>query len=241
MENHRLIPEEYRFLSGSGLKLLAVAAMLLDHIAHCFLQNDPTILVQAFGRSLTLYRMLRILGRLAFPLYAFLLVEGFHHTRDRNKYGLRLLIFALLSEIPWNLMLSGSLFYGNQNVLFTLLLGYAGLCVIEQLEHGESRRRNLALLFALFVFSILLRADYGCSGFGFILLLHLLRSRPVYRALIGSCILSSRWMAGLAFVPIGFYNGRRGFIRGRVFGLLFYAFYPLHMLILYLIKRSVGG
>lgn len=237
METVRLIPEKYRFLSNSGLKLLAVTAMLLDHTAHCFLQNDPTVLLSLFGKSITLYKALRIVGRLAFPLFAFLLVEGFVHTRDRKKYGLRLLIFALISEIPWNLMLNGTLFYEKQNVLFTLLLGYAGLCVTDALQNGGDRTRNLALLFALFLCSFFLRSDYGYLGFGFILLLYLLRDFPVIRALIGACILPGRWTAGLAFVPIAFYNGRRGFIRSRALGLLFYAIYPLHMLILYLIKR----
>ena len=242
MEQYRLVPEKYRFLSGSALKLLAVASMLCDHIALCFLQRDPTVLLQVFGRTFTLYKTMRLFGRIAFPLFAFLLVEGFAHTRDRRSYGLRLLIFALISEIPWNLMLHSSLFYDRQNVLFTLFLGFAGLCTVEALERdGGDRLRNGLLLVALFALSAGLRSDYGGRGFCFILLLYLLRERPLFRALVGTYLLSGAPAAGFAFIPIAFYSGKRGFIRGRVSGLAFYAIYPLHMLVLYLLRRSVFG
>ncbi len=240
MENYRLIPERYRFLSSSGLKIIAVIIMLIDHTASVFLENDPVVLFRIAGRGITLYFIMRTIGRIAFPIFAFLLAEGFHYTSDRRKYGIRLLIFALISEIPWNLVHSGKLFYSGQNVFFTLLLGYLGLCVIEDLKTSPKKTKGIALLFILFVISILLRADYGCSGFGFILLMGLLRDYPVFRAATGACFLSSRWQAGLAFIPIAFYNGKRGFIKGPVLKILFYAFYPLHMLILFLIKKNRG-
>ena len=241
MESFRLVPEKYRLLSNSGLKCIALVTMLIDHVASVFLHDDPLLLFQLFGKDITLYAIMRLIGRLAFPIYAFLLVEGFHYTQDKKKYGLRLLIFALISEIPWNLEHSGAFFYSSQNVFFTLFLGLAGLYVIEELKKGENKVRNIILLFVLLLVSIFLRADYGCSGFGFILLLGLLRPYPIYRAVIGACFLGGRWMAGLAFIPIAFYNGKRGFIQGRFLKLLFYAVYPLHMLILFFLKRAMGG
>lgn len=241
MKNYRLIPEKYRFLSSSGLKVIAVITMLIDHVASVLLRENPVVLLQIADYQLTLYTLMRTIGRIAFPIFAFLLAEGFHYTSDRKKYGIRLLVFALISEIPWNLEHSGKLLYNSQNVFFTLLLGFLGLCVIEELKTAAKKTKGIALLLALLLISIVLRADYGCSGFGFILLMGLLREYPVFRAVTGSCFLSSRWQAGMAFIPIAFYNGKRGFIKGRVLKILFYVIYPLHMLILYLIKENMGG
>ena len=87
-------PAKYRFLSGSWLKLIAVATMVIDHIASVFLKKDQTVFLRLFGRTLTRYEAMRMIGRVSFPLFAFLLVEGFVHTCDRKKYGIRLLALA---------------------------------------------------------------------------------------------------------------------------------------------------
>ena len=241
MESYRIIPEKYRFLSNSVLKCIALISMLIDHVASVLLRGDQTVLIALFGKQLTLYALMRFIGRIAFPIYAFLIVEGFVHTRNRKSYGIRLLVFALISEIPWDLEHTGSFFSWTQNVFFTLFLGYLGLCLIEKLKNGENRLKNTFLLIGLLVISILSRADYGCTGFGFILMLGLLRDYPIPRAIAGSCFLSSKWQAGLAFIPIAFYNGKRGFIKNRFLKILFYVLYPLHMLILFFIKKSLGG
>ena len=232
-----VISKTWKFLSGSSLKVLAMASMLTDHLALFLWKGEPwcqSVLFSLGHRDITVYVLLRMFGRIAFPLFAFLLVEGFLHTRNRQRYGMRLLLLAVISEVPWNLIWGGGLLYPTQNVVFTLLLGYLGLCALERYE-GDSRSL-LACLLGLLIVSAFLRADYGCSGYGFILLLYVLRTRPVVRAVIGSCVLGSRWVAGLAFIPIALYNGRRGFVKGRLFGYVFYLFYPLHLLILYLIR-----
>ena len=127
-------------------------------------------------------------------------------------------------------------------MFFTLLFGFLGLCVLEWAEkHPEDWRRCAFALLALLGVTVVFGADYGCSGYGFILMLYLLRSMPLPQAVVGSCFLSSRWQAGLAFIPINLYNGQRGFIRGKALQWLFYAIYPLHMLILYFIKRATIG
>ena len=224
MESYRIIPEKYRFLSNSVLKCIALISMLIDHVASVLLRGDQTVLIALFGKQLTLYALMRFIGRIAFPIYAFLIVEGFVHTRNRKAYGIRLLVFALISEIPWDLEHTGSFFSWTQNVFFTLFLGYLGLCLIEKLKDGENRLKNTFLLIGLLVISILSRADYGCTGFGFILMLGLLRDYPIPRAIAGSCFLSSKWQAGLAFIPIAFYNGKRGFIKTRFLKILFACF-----------------
>ncbi|MBQ6263615.1 MAG: TraX protein [Clostridia bacterium] len=241
MESYRLIPEKYRFLNNSVLKCIALITMIIDHVASVLLHSDQTVLIDVFGLQLTLYALMRGIGRIAFPIYVFLLVEGFHHTHNRKAYGTRLLVFALISEIPWDLEHSGSFFFWKQNVFFTLFLGYLGLCLIERLKKEDNRFKNTLLLLTVFLISVFLRADYGFAGFGFILLFGLFRNYPVYRAIAGTCFLSETWQAGFAFIPIAFYNGKRGFVKNRFLKILFYVLYPLHMLVLFFIKKYVFG
>ena len=237
-----LIPPRFRVLSGSALKLIAVVTMLIDHIGLHLLKNDKTVLFTFFGQDVLRYTAMRLIGRLAFPIYAFLLVEGFLHTSDRRRYGARLFVFALLSELPWNLVHGALWLPKSQNVMFTLLLGFLAMCALERMErHPAEKTRLTCALLGLLLVSVLLKADYGCSGFGFIIMLYLCRRRPLYQAVLGSCFLSSRWQAGLAFIPISLYSGKRGLIRGRFVSLLFYTFYPVHMLVLYFIKYHVFG
>ena len=229
--------ERYKILSGSWLKVIAMVSMLIDHTAGQLLRhmeafNEP--LISLGHHHMTWYFLMRCAGRLAFPLFAFLLVEGFEHTRSRRRYGRNLLVFALISEIPWNLTHGGHLYGLSQNVFFTLFLGFLGLCAIE--HYRDNLKRQTIALLGLFVASVLLLCDYGCSGFSFIIMLYLLRRQPLFRAIVGAGMLSYRWIAGLAFIPIAMYNGQRGFIQGPLSKYLFYAFYPLHLLVLYFIK-----
>lgn len=225
-----LFPSRMHVLDGSLLKLLAMLLMLIDHIAHLFRVGAEVTLLSLGSHTLTLYEALRYLGRPAFPLFAFLLVEGFLHTRNRRNYAVRLLLFAVLSEIPFNLFCSGRLLYERQNVFFTLLFGFLALCAME---HLEGWRRILGVL-GLFLLAFVFRADYTWTGYLLILLLYALRSVPVLRALSVTGILGLP--AGAAALPIALYNGRRGFVGGRWLKYAFYAFYPLHLLFLVLIK-----
>ena len=104
-----------RELSGSWLKMIAMLSMTIDHMAYYYGIENPY-----------LYELMRTIGRIAFPTFAFLLAEGFVHTKNRQKYMLSLFIFALLSEIPWFLLNHD----GSHNVLFTLLAGVLGLYVL---------------------------------------------------------------------------------------------------------------
>jgi hypothetical protein len=232
-----IISSRWRILSGSWLKVMAVTIMLIDHLDAFIWYRHPAfqeVLFTIGSREITLYVLLRWLGRLAFPIFAFLIMEGFQHTRSRVRYGRNLLLFAFLSEIPWNLVHSGTWHYSSQNVFFTLFLGYLGLCAIEHFK--DNKKSLLWSLLGLLVLSVLLHADYGCSGYGFILLLYVLKDHNILQAIIGSCVLRGRWIAGLAFIPINLYNGKRGFIRGSVAKYLFYLFYPIHLLVLYWIQ-----
>lgn len=230
----RLIPGRYRFLSGSALKVIAAVTMLIDHTAAALLKNSRIVLFFVGDFAVTLYNTMRFIGRLSFPIFAFLLVEGFLHTRNRVRYGISLGVLAVISELPWNLEHTGTLLYGYQNVMFTLLLGYLALCAVERFK--DNAPATVAILFGILVITYILNADYSYFGYCFVIVLYMLRSYPPVRAVVGSCVLPARWAAGLAFIPIAFYNGRRGFIKGRALQYAFYLFYPVHLFVLYLIK-----
>lgn len=242
--------DRYRVLSGSGLKILAMVTMVIDHFDLVFLRYQSefiTPLCTWGGKNITAYFLLRCVGRLSFPLFAFLLVEGFQHTSNRRKYARNLLVFAFVSEIPFDLMRFGEISALEQNVFFTLFLGILALFAISRWEkgcailpcHSESSHLNgqLAIcLFSLIGASMLIHTDYGSKGVCFIILLYVLRHSPVIQAAVGCLFLPWGWITGLAFIPINLYNGKRGFIQGAVAKYFFYAFYPLHMIAIYFIK-----
>ena len=88
--------ERFKKIDSLGLKLIAVIAMMLDHMCYTVIPGNM---------------WMTWVGRIAFPIFAFLIVEGYFHTKNVKKYALRLLIFALISEVPFNLMVSGSVFF----------------------------------------------------------------------------------------------------------------------------------
>lgn len=241
----RLLRRHWQVISGSCLKVIAMIAMVVDHSAFLVLRHDATLsmTICSFGNHhISLYYLMRCIGRLAFPIFAFLLVEGFLHTHNRKKYGCNLLTFALISEIPFDLVRRNTFFVSGLNVFFTLFLGFLALYAVSKWEEGQLRKSHLtAYLFILIGIGILSHCDYGTSGVSFVLLLYVLRRNHILRAAIGCCFLGSRWIAGLAFIPISMYNGQRGFIHGAIAKYIFYIFYPAHLLVLYFIRLWSGG
>ena len=213
------IPMPKRVLTGSALKIIAILTMAIDHIASHLLRYQEAFtapLITYHDHYISWYFLLRCVGRLAFPIFAFLIVEGFIHTRDRRRYGRNLLVCALISEIPWAL----------------------GLCVIER--YRSDWRKVGSILVAMMVAAIFFRADYNASGFALIVMLYVLRRHLALQVLVGCTMLPMKWVAGLAFIPIAMYNGERGFIRGTWGKYLFYAFYPLHLLVIWMVKQAMG-
>lgn len=234
--------QEYRIFSGSVLKLIALISMLIDHTASVLLRNmnfANVSYISIGSTGITLYWICRLIGRIAFPIYAFLITEGYLKTHNKKKYGLSLLLFAVISEIPWNLEHSGKLFYSSQNVFFTLFLGYTAICCYEHFKN--QKLKLMAALLVLFVISVFFKADYGCRGFSFILFLYIMRESRILQAVIGSCFFANAIAALVSFIPINMYNGKRGFIKGTILKYVFYAAYPVHIFILYLIKEVFWG
>ncbi len=210
------LPERFRVLSGSVLKLIAIILMLIDHTGVMILYNYPPATVTLFsfgGVDYSWYRIFRDIGRAAFPIFCFLLVEGFLHTHDRKKYGRNLFLFACISEIPWNFMFTNTWRYEKQNVFFTLFLGYLAFCALEYF--WDNQKMQLVCVLALLAVSVFLKADYGWRGFVFLLIMYWFRNEKTAQAIIGSCWLYYEWKACFAFLSINMYNGERGFVKGK--------------------------
>ncbi len=214
--------ENWKCLSGSVLKLLAVITMLIDHGALIF---------SAFLPGQVVY-VLRQVGRLAFPIFCFLAAEGYVHTRNKKRYAWSLLLFALISEVPFDWMLRGSFSLDNQNIYFTLFFGVLMMFFYEN-THGLKRA---LLMLCVGLTTLLLGVDYGIRGVLLIFLLYVLREQPFAKTALAYPLLSGGWAAFAAFIPINLYNGKRGFIRAPWLKYSFYVFYPAHILLLLLIR-----
>lgn len=235
---------KYKLLSSSALKLIACIAMLSEHITKFYFYHFtrtaatwPTAtLLTIAGRAISFHQLLLMFGKFAFPIFAFLLVVGFEKTHNRKKYGLSLFILALLSEIPYDLMISHSLFdMSHNNVIITLLMGFLAMCGLDRFK--QNKVVSLLIVVGLILASRYLNADYRLGGLLFILLLYGLRREKVLQCLVSPFFLPMKLMVFFSLLLTCLYNGQRGFIKTSFWKYFFYAFYPLHMLIIYLLAR----
>lgn len=212
-----------RGINTFTLKMIALIAMLCDHLGHALF---PQLMI------------LRIIGRISFPIFAYVLVEGFCHTRNVKKYMMRLGVMALLSEIPFDLMASQKVLeFGHQNVFFTLFLGIFMLYLMSRTVNPM-----LQLVYAgiTMVAAEFLKTDYRYFGILIILWFYYWRSNKwaKYLGVTAIILLSKGWVGcftALALVPIALHNGKRG-PKCKWF---FYIFYPAHALIIGLISLII--
>lgn len=204
-------------LNQERLKLIASVAMLLDHI----------------GATMLPWEWLRVVGRLAFPIYCFLLSEGVAHTRSARRYVLRLAAIALLAEVPFDLLLYGKLTFTRQNVMFTLILG---VLAVKSMEKTDRIWIKILVCTLAILLAEWLQVDYGGAGVLLILSMVLVRSmteRVLAMASIFLVMGGIQIFGLLALIPIGLYSGeRKG--TGRW---LFYFFYPAHLTVLLLLDK----
>ncbi len=206
------------------LKIIAILTMLIDHIGY-------TLFPQIEG--------FRAIGRISFPIFCFLIVEGFYHTRSTWNYLIRLILFAFLSEIPFDLALHGSMFnWEYQNVFFTLALG---LCAIFCLEEMNTRRIFAIPLAFILVIAYLCHFDYGAGGVLLICMFYITKENKLIQCILCTLLLyvfygTFELYGAFALVPILLYNGKRG----PNPKMIFYWFYPLHLLVLYGIIYFLG-
>ncbi|MDO4616390.1 MAG: TraX family protein [Lachnospiraceae bacterium] len=228
-----------RTLSGSDLKTIGCISMLLDHFAVMMKYTGPTEMI-----------LRNLIGRLAFPIFAFLLVEGFLHTKNLKKYCLSLLLLALVSEVFYDLLQSGSNRpvpeLSHQNTLFTLSLCLVMLTCIKKAEALLVRKASadslilfvrLLLILTFSAASELLHLDYGFLGPACISAMYLFRMDRLRAVSLGCLCLNLNFFtmpgAFLALLPLSRYNGTRG-PQNKFF---FYLFYPMHLLFLVLIRQ----
>ena len=245
--------EKRRFeVTSMGLHLMAMVFMLCDHLWATVVDGND---------------WLTCVGRLAFPIFAFMIVEGYFHTRDLKKYVKRMLLFALISEIPFDLMTAGGLFYPlHQNVMFTFLLSIG----LIWLNEDAKRRGNKVVIVLAGISTVILGyllgtftfVDYYYAGPLTVLAFYFFRGRKwwcylgqfaalwfinlellgglvYYVELFGTEVrIVQQGLALLALIPIWLYRGKQGY-HSKWFQYTCYAFYPVHLLVLALLQMLI--
>ena len=232
-------------ISGDILKLIAAFAMLIDHasfgILHAYLvKNAMSILPQTYTKLNNLYEIGRGIGRIAMPIFAFFIVEGFFRTSNLKKYITRIAVFAILAEIPFDLGLYGTYLYiDHQNVLFTFLIGIlmmASVRYINALIPGLSNPVrvlvNVSAVIAFADVAYMTKCDYSFKCILLIAVLYYFRNSEYFRLLLGGAITCWEKYAPISFVLLYFYDPE---VKPRL-KYFFYIFYPAHLLIIFLIN-----
>ncbi len=250
--NTQVLPEKKNRtgISSFALHIIAMVLMLCDHLWGTIVPGND---------------WLTLIGRIAYPIFAFMIVEGYFHTRSFKKYLLRLFLFALLSEIPFNLMHETSFFAPlNQNVLWTFILALLCMKLLDKIRAKMKLWFSIplcALVILLFtLLGMFTFVDYMHYGIWMILVFYFFRGNKWYHyagQLVGIGYINLFAMKGLVFpteifghvfeipqqgaavlalILIWCYRGKRGY-HNTVTKYAFYAFYPIHMLILGLIAK----
>lgn len=255
------IPDQTKFgLSGSTLKCIALITMLIDHIGATIVEgilnrDYPAVLsndsyrayLKSHAMLISADQILRGIGRIAFPIFCFLLVEGFLHTKNKKKYALRLFLFALISEIPFDIAFRNTWFsFTAQNVFFTLFFGLLMIWLLDIIRQKSftypliQATGYLIIIVAFMGIAYQLRVDYSSIGIAAIAAIYLLRNNRLAGSLAACLLLcifySNEIPCLLSVFLIGMYNGTRGLNLKY----LFYAFYPIHLTILYVICMVTG-
>ena len=212
-------------LDSLTLKLLAMALMLCDHLWATVL---PGVM------------WLTAVGRIAFPIFAFQVAEGFQRTNDRKKYLLRMLVFALISEGPFDWAFFSGVYWGHQNVYFTLLLGLLAMKALDtsQTPEGMPALKGILGAAACFLAAALLHCDYDVLGLALILALYMPRKDKRAQCIAGAVFSLFEPVAPLAFGLVWFYSGERGG-SSKLEQWAFYWFYPAHIFVLGVLANLV--
>lgn len=239
-------------ISAAVLHILAMVLMLMDHL---------------WATLLPAQDWLTCAGRVAFPIFAFMSVEGYFHTHNFKKYAQRMLLFAVLSEIPFDLMYGGTWFYPvHQNVIWSLLMGLLGIHLMETVRKKQKPwvyvLVSAGVVAAGGILGTLCMVDYYGVGVLTVFIFYFFRGRKWW-CLLGQLLalywvnvqmlgglmypiqlfdmefeLCQQGLALLALLPIWLYRGRQGY-HSKPFQYACYAFYPVHMLILVLVQNCI--
>lgn len=236
-------------ISSSGLKVIACISMLISHIVQCNMLQKfniyPTMTLTSSDWRVTVGALMLFIGRIAFPIFAFLIVNGMFLTRSVEKYIVRLFSFAIISEIPFDLAISGEMFdFYHQNVFFTLALSACLIFVVEKIDKFDQSNLVKAIfkLISVAIFCVIANyyhTDYSMLGILAVFLLYLGSSsrRNTYIAILfGYFFEAYMYLFVYLSIPIiHFYNGKKGNINKWAF----YIFYPTHLLLISFIRDVV--
>lgn len=231
-EQERL--NKFQVFNGAQLKYLAFASMLIDHVNNALV----TPMLNGEGFLLHLSNLFSILGRIAFPLFVFFIVEGFFKTRSRKRYLTTLLIFGVISEVPFDMFTSKTFFdpYWN-NMMFTLALCLVTIWLIDSLKEKLANRVIwyvvsiiLVILFGLLAMGLSLDYDYHAILVAY--LFYIFYDKPLLGAGLGYLSIIKEVYSFLGFAMTLTYNGQRG----KQYKWLNYAFYSVHILILGILR-----
>lgn len=233
--------KKIQFLSGAWLKYIAIISMIIDHVNKALIYPN---LVSADGFFSTLSNVFDIIGRIAFPLFCFFLVEGFFKTRSRKKYLLNLLIFGVISEIPFDMFTTASFFNMNwQNVMFTLALVLVTIWIIDILKAKMQNKPkalwyavSLIIVMVMCIVSMFLSVDYEHHAILIGYFFYLFHDMPLFAIPFGYASMFKEPWALLGFGLTLTYNGERG----KQNKMLNYLFYPVHLLILGILRLCLG-
>lgn len=231
-------------LSGSSLKLIALITMLIDHVCAIYILNGTTSIKEIALPLVIIEIALRLLGRISFTIYCFLVIEGYIHTHNKANYFIRLFLLALLSEVPFDLFFYGSkLNSSHQNTVFTLATGLLAILLIDKFSNYKNNKYLLQItsVCCLSILSEMLHFDYGFFGIIFICSMYVFRNNQKRQFIVSSLPLFfcgfGQIFGILGFIPISKYNK----CRGLNIKYLFYLFYPLHLIVLYFVKVNFLG
>ena len=237
-----------RILSGSTLKIIACISMLIDHATLILWHEFRGYIVSLDYDSIMIYEKLyhvgRSIGRLAFPIFCFLLVEGFFHTKSMVKYIIRLFIMALVSEHAFNLLASGTHFDPeNQNVFFTLVVSLVTIWLLDTARKRFADRPDIISVLTIVITGLgcllayKIDSDYDYKGVLAVTIIYLLHESRILTCLATALTFTWEPWAIPSVIPIFLYNGKRG-LRLKY---LFYAFYPLHIYLVYFLAKVISG
>ena len=229
-----------KILPQEVLKLIACITMLIDHF------GASILLELQIPQMAQIYYACRIIGRMAFPIYCFLLAEGMRHTRNPLKYILRLGIGILLAELPYDFLFEGGFTWAHQSVMVTLTLGAV---MILCMQKTDKKWLKILLVVPFAVLAEICKCDYGAGGIVMIAVFALFDRLPIQilglwlvnRELLSTSavtvfglVLRIQSLALLALIPISLYNGKK-LSHSKTIQWGFYLFYPVHLLILWMI------
>lgn len=231
-ENEKL--KKIQVLNGAQLKYIAFLSMLIDHVNNAIIAP----LLNGKGFLLHLSNLFSILGRIAFPIFVFFIVEGFFRTRNRKKYLLTLLIFGVISEVPFDMFTSKTYFdpYWN-NIMFTLALCLITIWIIDSIKEKIENKIlwyviSIVIVAVSSALSMALSLDYDYHAIVVAYLFYIFYDKPLLGAGLGYLSIIKELYSFLGFGMTLTYNGERGKQNKWVN----YLFYPVHILILGLLR-----